>query len=56
MTERPVKTGKKPERRVADAYRAMGARKVEHDVVVEMGGHWQFTVKLMRRWVAWNSG
>jgi hypothetical protein len=32
-----VKTGKKLERRVADAYRQMGAWKVEHDV--ELGGN-----------------
>ena len=32
-----AKTGKELERRVADAYRAIGARKVEHDV--ELAGH-----------------
>ena len=32
-----TKTGRELERRVADAYRAMGARKVEHDV--ELAGH-----------------
>lgn len=32
MTKKPTKTGKELERRVADAYRQMGARKVEHDV------------------------
>ena len=32
-----MKTGKKLERQVANAYRAMGARKVEHDV--ELAGH-----------------
>jgi hypothetical protein len=37
MTKKPVKTGKELERQVADAYRAMGARKVEHDV--ELAGH-----------------
>jgi signal transduction histidine kinase len=37
MTDKPVKTGKELERQVADAYRAMGARKVEHDV--ELAGH-----------------
>ncbi|MBN2258166.1 MAG: tetratricopeptide repeat protein [Anaerolineaceae bacterium] len=37
MAKKPTKTGKKLERRVADAYRAMGARKVEHDV--ELAGH-----------------
>jgi hypothetical protein len=31
MTKQTTKTGKELERRVADAYRAMGARKVEHD-------------------------
>lgn len=56
MAKQTAKTSKELERRVAGAYRAMGARKVEHDVVVETDGHWQFTVELMRRWVAWNSG
>ena len=37
MTEKPKKTGKELERRVAQAYRDMGARKVEQDV--EMEGH-----------------
>jgi len=37
MARRTTKTGKALERQVADAYRAMGARKVEHDV--EMAGH-----------------
>ena len=32
MTRKTTKTGKELERRVADAYRAMGARRVEHDV------------------------
>ena len=37
MTKKIAKTGKELERRVADAYRAMGARKAEHDV--ELAGH-----------------
>jgi len=37
MAKKFVKTGKELERQVADAYRAMGARKVEHDV--ELAGH-----------------
>jgi hypothetical protein len=37
MTNRPMKTGKELERRVANAYRQMGARKVEHDV--ELAGN-----------------
>jgi len=37
MPEKTVKTGKGLERQVADAYRALGARKVEHDV--EIAGH-----------------
>jgi hypothetical protein len=37
MARRTTKTGKALERQVADAYRAMGARKVEHDV--ELAGH-----------------
>jgi hypothetical protein len=37
MARKPTKTGKELERQVADAYRAMGARKVEHDV--ELAGH-----------------
>jgi hypothetical protein len=32
MTKGPVRTDRELERRVADAYRAMGARKVELDV------------------------
>jgi hypothetical protein len=32
MANRTVDTGRALERRVADAYRAMGARKVERDV------------------------
>ena len=35
MTERSTKTGKELERQVADAYRALGARKVEHDIELE---------------------
>jgi len=26
-----------------------------HDVVMQENGHWQFTVELMRRWVAQKS-
>jgi hypothetical protein len=37
MARKTTKTGKALERQVADAYRAMGARKVEHDV--ELAGH-----------------
>jgi HEAT repeat protein len=37
MTKKTIKTGKELERRVAQAYRDMGARKVEHDV--ELAGH-----------------
>jgi formylglycine-generating enzyme required for sulfatase activity len=37
MTQEANRTGKELERWVADAYRQMGARKVEHDV--EMGGN-----------------
>ena len=37
MAKKITKTGKALERRVADAYRAIGARKVEHDV--ELAGH-----------------
>ena len=37
MAKKTTKTGKELERQVADVYRAMGARKVEHDV--EMAGH-----------------
>jgi len=37
MTKKTTKTGKELERQVADAYRAIGARKVEHDV--ELAGH-----------------
>jgi hypothetical protein len=37
MTEKTTKTGKELERLVAQAYRDMGARKVEHDV--ELSGH-----------------
>jgi len=37
MAKRETKTGKDLERRVADAYREMGAWKVEHDV--ELGGN-----------------
>lgn len=37
MGKKPTKTGKALERRVADAYRAIGARKVEHDL--ELAGH-----------------
>ena len=37
MNKKAVKAGKELERRVADAYRQMGARKVEHDV--ELAGH-----------------
>jgi hypothetical protein len=37
MAKRTTKTGKALERQVADAYRAIGARKVEHDV--ELAGH-----------------
>ena len=37
MASKTAKTGKALERRVADAYRAIGARKVEHDV--ELAGH-----------------
>ena len=32
MTDEPTKTGRELERRVADAYRVIGARKVTHDV------------------------
>ena len=32
MVKKEAKTGKELEQRVAEAYRAMGARKVEHDV------------------------
>ena len=32
MTKKTTKTGKGLERQVADAYRAIGARRVEHDV------------------------
>jgi hypothetical protein len=37
MVKKTTKTGKALERQVADAYRAIGARKVEHDV--ELAGH-----------------
>jgi HEAT repeat protein len=37
MADKTTKTGKALERQVADAYRAIGARKVEHDV--ELAGH-----------------
>ena len=37
MTKRKKKTGRSLERQVANAYRAMGARKVEHDV--ELAGN-----------------
>jgi HEAT repeat protein len=37
MAKKTTKTGKALEKRVADAYRAIGARKVEHDV--ELAGH-----------------
>jgi len=37
MAKKNTKTGKELERQVADAYRAMGARRVEHDV--ELAGH-----------------
>jgi len=37
MAKKAAKTGKELERRVADAYRAMGAWKVEHDV--ELAGN-----------------
>jgi hypothetical protein len=37
MAEKTTKTGKTLEKRVANAYRAIGARKVEHDV--ELAGH-----------------
>ena len=37
MAKKTTKTGKALERQVADAYRAIGARKVEHDV--ELAGH-----------------
>ena len=37
MARKAVKTGKKLEHRVAEAYRALGARKVEHDV--DLAGH-----------------
>ena len=37
MAEKNTKTGKVLERQVADAYRAIGARRVEHDV--ELAGH-----------------
>jgi len=37
MAEKTTKAGKELERRVADAYRAMDARKVEHNV--ELAGH-----------------
>jgi HEAT repeat protein len=37
MAKKPTKTGKALERQVADAYRAMGARRVDHDV--ELVGH-----------------
>jgi hypothetical protein len=37
MARKATKTGKELERRVADAYRAMGAWKVEHDV--ELAGN-----------------
>jgi hypothetical protein len=37
MAKVTTKTGKALERQVADAYRAIGARRVEHDV--ELAGH-----------------
>jgi len=37
MAKKTTKTGKALEWQVADAYRAMSARKVEHDV--ELSGH-----------------
>ena len=37
IARKTTKTGKALERQVADAYRAIGARKVEHDV--ELAGH-----------------
>ena len=37
MTGKATKTGKELEQRVANAYRQMGARKVEHDV--ELAGN-----------------
>jgi hypothetical protein len=37
MADKTTKTGKALERQIADAYRALGARKVEHDV--ELAGH-----------------
>jgi hypothetical protein len=37
MAKKTTKIGKALERQVADAYRAIGARKVEHDV--ELAGH-----------------
>jgi len=37
MAKKTTKTGKALERQVTDAYRAIGARKVEHDV--ELAGH-----------------
>jgi len=37
MTKKATKTGKQLEEYVADAYRALGARRVEHDV--ELAGH-----------------
>lgn len=37
MAKKPVKTGKALEKQVTNAYRAMGAWKVEHDV--ELAGH-----------------
>jgi hypothetical protein len=37
MAKKAAKTGRELERRVAQAYREMGARKVEHDV--ELAGN-----------------
>jgi hypothetical protein len=37
VTKKAARTGKELERRIANAYRQMGARKVEHDV--ELAGH-----------------
>ena len=37
MTTKAAKTGKELEQRVANAYRQMGAKKVEHDV--ELAGN-----------------
>jgi hypothetical protein len=37
MAKVTTKTGKALERQVADAYRAIGARRMEHDV--ELAGH-----------------